>query len=722
MHLSAHRDVMAASNELAAIGVARTARPGPAAPKRRWPYAIAGAASVLVATRTTLGTRRAPELAAARDEGARARLALRVYNEDYAPAAKPDALDAQAQEPLLSLTLEGDYPPPVSSLYPWRHIAEPHRNTTLRIGGAPPGAVYEWRLESAAGRTLSEDAPAARCFARANGSAAVAAVFTAPGRVHTVIVTARWGDAAAGGGGGGGGGARAATLRAEVACKHVRRELRTLSAADRARYLRAVEAVARTPLAEGAARHGARFRDAAHFTRKHLARMTLDGCTPYHGAASFLTSHAALGAEWEQALQAVEPATAAHYWDLSVDDHLFGAHWAARSPLLSAAWFGGFSDAADGAVEAGALGGGLPLATEPAAPERNSYGRLTDATNNNPSRVLTRTGAVCGLSLAATRLPGCKEVKGALRQRDLEGLHAALEYNYHAPLHMQLGGAARCGVHLGAAAAAHPSWAPRLGALASVLNTLWRSMQLAGKLVCPAACGDGDAFEACACACPSLPDAALANMSLDALNRELRAPGVDLWGMLAAAPVSAAWVGGDADAGYHWAGMSADDNLGLTRLTLAAACHPGALGQFATPLAATDDPLFWPLHAALERPWAFVRRAPEAAGFNHSWPAAGGGGGCDGHGFHDVLPFADALQWDAAAGRQPSNQRLYEYFDPANPELPYVYDSLHWPHCASAAAAANDHGGGDGDGDGDDALKEAAREAADWRANLPSAM
>ena len=50
----------AASNELAAIGVARTARPGPAAPKRRWPYAIAGAASVLVAAQTALGTRRAP--------------------------------------------------------------------------------------------------------------------------------------------------------------------------------------------------------------------------------------------------------------------------------------------------------------------------------------------------------------------------------------------------------------------------------------------------------------------------------------------------------------------------------------------------------------------------------------------------------------------------------------------------------------------------------------
>ena len=50
---------------------------------------------------------------------------------------------------------------------------------------------------------------------------------------------------------------------------------------------------------------------------------------------------------------------------------------------------------------------------------------------------------------------------------------------------------------------------------------LWRSMQLAGKLVCPAACAEGTPFEDCACACPSLSDAALANMTLERALKDL---------------------------------------------------------------------------------------------------------------------------------------------------------------------------------------------------------
>ena len=59
--------------------------------------------------------------------------------------------------------------------------------------------------------------------------------------------------------------------------------------------------------------------------------MTLDGCTPFHGAASFLTAHAAFSLELEAALQSVEPSTACHYWDVSIDDHLYGARWASSS-------------------------------------------------------------------------------------------------------------------------------------------------------------------------------------------------------------------------------------------------------------------------------------------------------------------------------------------------------------------------------------------------------
>ena len=55
-----------------------------------------------------------------------------------------------------------------------------------------------------------------------------------------------------------------------------------------------------------------------------------------------------------------------------------------------------------------------------AHPERNSYGILTDMMNNNPSPFVTRVDSICGLPSQA-KLPGCKELKGAIAMRDLSG-------------------------------------------------------------------------------------------------------------------------------------------------------------------------------------------------------------------------------------------------------------------------------------------------------------
>ena len=59
--------------------------------------------------------------------------------------------------------------------------------------------------------------------------------------------------------------------------------------------------------------------DAAGLTRKHLARMTLDRCTPWHNGKVFFTSHAAFALEMEQSLQAIAPSIALPYWDYTID-------------------------------------------------------------------------------------------------------------------------------------------------------------------------------------------------------------------------------------------------------------------------------------------------------------------------------------------------------------------------------------------------------------------
>ena len=64
-----------------------------------------------------------------------------------------------------------------------------------------------------------------------------------------------------------------------VMCKYVRREIRELTSGDRAAYLSAVELFHRLDLDAGRRTYGHKWTNAKTSVVKHLARMTLDGCT-----------------------------------------------------------------------------------------------------------------------------------------------------------------------------------------------------------------------------------------------------------------------------------------------------------------------------------------------------------------------------------------------------------------------------------------------------------
>ena len=54
--------------------------------------------------------------------------------------------------------------------------------------------------------------------------------------------------------------------------------------------------------------------------------------------------------------------------------------------------------------------------------------------------------------------------------------------------------------------------------------------------------------------------------------------------------------------------------------------------------------------------------------------------------FKDKVPFSGLIDGDDPAHLY-SNEELVQLFDPRNPDLPYVYESLSWEHCASTDAA-----------------------------------
>jgi hypothetical protein len=148
------------------------------------------------------------------------------------------------------------------------------------------------------------------------------------------------------------GGERVLKLHEDVMCKYVRREIRQLTTSDRERYFAAVQIFHTLDATSGRKSYGAKFTNYAESVQKHLQRMTLDGCTPFHGYDTFLTAHEAFVLEFEQSLQAIDVRISAPYWDYTIDSTLYGhsANIATKSVLFSSDWFGPLDNSATGDV------------------------------------------------------------------------------------------------------------------------------------------------------------------------------------------------------------------------------------------------------------------------------------------------------------------------------------------------------------------------------------
>ncbi|KAK7247978.1 hypothetical protein SO694_00086044 [Aureococcus anophagefferens] len=507
-----------------------------------------------------------------------------------------------------------------------------------------------------------------------------------------------------------------------VVCKYVRRELRQLSGDDREAYFAALERVHRTSSADGKRAYGAKFRSQKTFLLKHLGEDTVKGCSVFHGADAFLTGHAAFTLELEQALQAVDASVSAPYWDTSLDDDARGAAWAEGLELFAEDWFGARAGAGGPKLDYPALttgrfayvdvpsyAAGDAAGAAAAPPERNAFGRLTQSYNNDPATFLWRSDSVCGLP-SKLRLPGCAALKGALREASVSDLRAKIETDWHGALHPTLGGAFDCASESAGAShfAALAKTAPELVQFVHQLaEVLWDVAHNTGHLKCPSSCDEAAGFAACRCACPALDaefaagNAALAYAFLDSIGLLSRYAGsqrgdvfvrtVDEKFCFAGEPNGACLAGRDAD----------DFFVALARLS----CAPGRVAPYMTPLAASNDPLFWVTHNSFERIWAFKRltasRGAEAnaedlgdddlgrrrprrpprrcrarrrrrgrRGLRRAW--------------RDPTPFSNFLgETDDA---RYTNADLYALFDPTNARLPYVFDDMSWTHCRAASS------------------------------------
>lgn len=184
-----------------------------------------------------------------------------------------------------------------SHQYPWKGgVVEPWRVTTLSLVNMTDGAAVamtampdasdanlelHWEVHEVEYSTLNSTGEGGepRGQPMATGVTDVAGqfevTFKRAGLFHTVEAHLHGPSA--------GGSGVVTSFSHTIMCKYVRREVRALNDDDKERYLSALEVVHRTSMKDGAELYGSNFRNFEHFTTKHLWKMTLEKCTPWHG-------------------------------------------------------------------------------------------------------------------------------------------------------------------------------------------------------------------------------------------------------------------------------------------------------------------------------------------------------------------------------------------------------------------------------------------------------
>jgi len=631
-----------------------------------------------------------------------------------------------------------------STEYPWQVIAEPYRTTTLNVvesdTTASAGATYRWTVDghlhgfgSSVDVSFSEIGyhvvaverlmPIATTSSSSTSSSSSSFVATPSSSslsssefaVHRLALSLAAGSA---------------KVVAKVMCKYVRREVRSLLDADREAWFSAVQVLQHVPTSAGQELYGSKYYSKDHFTRLHLYYGGALDCDHWHQGAGFVTSHVALTLMWEQALQSVNPAIAAPYWDFTVESTFYGSSDWHTSFIFSSDWFGDPSPdnelhtVVDGRWSFHyALSGASEYSDWV-----NSYGVMRAPWNADPTPFLTRAGKLYGYE-NNIKPSGCAEYYRALKKTTWMAMSKQLNAAAHGHIHELMGGSWNHYFHTkidGATAPAVYTFAHQIQALSKML---WRE----GYVTCPETCDMADAAADCQCTC-----------SAESLKGKTAMEVLFDVNILSAAQFfdkdfhsidPGAFLDDNGQPKETLDGMTTDESKHVYNSLLSFLCNPGHLGDMYQ-ATSTNDITFWVIHNTVDRLWHY-KRLGNLANYDETWDPFHS---CYGHNPRNIQPFknlfeetsggtsddddddssssssastssgsshsrhltenatgdgkgksgkapansmADSSVSDptTTADRYYSNEELYAALHPESRKLQYMYDNFKWPHC-----------------------------------------
>lgn len=539
------------------------------------------------------------------------------------------------------------------SLYPTvDHMVQIHKETKFELAS---GRSASWHIQ--------EKSSMSTVFMSSTDSTSVELVLTNTGDyiIHAVVDSSE-------------------THVFSATAKIIRYELRTLSDTDREAYFTALHQFYVIPQTDGEALYGSTYMSLSSLLRQHLYGAADKECDHWHDSAGILTHHVGITWEFENSLRLIDPTTAAHYWDYTIESSV-GTKWC-DSIIFADDWFGENSpNHPDHVVYKGRFGfTSVMKMARKFSDITNPYGLLRSPWNTNPVPYLLRHNkTVFNLGDGNSRFPNCTDFASYISNASITyaTLAAAINGQLHGPVHLMIGG------HWDMMY----SWDKLLRQGYSTSDDflltskfMWRQ----GFVRTPEFCSDDTPHADCKASCPE-------SIVRKTSTQEMLSK-TGFWNVTAVPNAMAKDI--------------IASNL-TTTMFLKEVCHVGSAGEMFTS-AAPQDPTFWPLHGNAERYLQFIRILKEKKiidynetwGYTHEdspsdthvicdWDGVEGfdrptckRGVCPGHKLDDLLPFQHLTS--QTKDRLFTNREFYELISPYNHELPYAYDGLDtWRGCTN---------------------------------------
>jgi hypothetical protein len=485
--------------------------------------------------------------------------------------------------------------------------------------------------------------------------------------------------------------------------KFIKRELRTLTTADRDRYFNAVYLLYTIDQEEGEELFGKEFLSYQHLVALHNTKDY-----QYHDNLFFLTSHPAMQTKFEKSLLSIDNGIVLPYWDFMRDASL-GRDWAS-SEIYSLDMFGPVSTSEkDNYRPRGRFHDVKYVMDKDEHKFPNAHhgprGYLSTDTMTSSSTFLQRSDTYCGFKSVAGQV-SCENLITCFdnfeTDRNLRQFDMCMEYHVHASIHMMHAGQWDCGVDWAKFYKENEDWVDEysLSVIAVLLSTITDAFYYAGRLSCPSSCDD---TETSSCACESSLDDISSIEDIDeAYSMKDRFDLLtDVWSALYSKTTGGHTfiklfesyeLNGETYSNIFLPVNTKQGVIGeaidsvkldlLNSLMLKTIFFPGNYGIMRTG-AASNDPLFWVMHPIFDKAMHAMRLSPKYNSEGFEWNNVKGDIKWEGMTPFTRLDFEPYLgAGSKTKGKYLKNSELWEIIHPTSEATYYIYDQMtNWGAC-----------------------------------------